>query len=204
MQITVRSYLELEDTNILDNLMRLYCSAKRYAYNRLLENHKTKNELKKEIQYKFSINARYSYAAIEDAKMVITSQKKLLPMYVKDLKSKIEKSNKKLKKTQEPIMLLLCGYEEHIKNKTIPKIIFGGNRAFMDLQKGKITNVVVWKDIRTNQLYSIGGKDDGGNQNLRLEHIKDILINIGERKWMHGKILRVFLMPCKLDKNKKK
>ena len=71
MQITVRSYLELEETIILDNLMRIYSSAKKYAHNRLLENNKTKNELKKEIQRVFSINARYSNAAIEDAKLEI-------------------------------------------------------------------------------------------------------------------------------------
>ncbi|MFQ6071251.1 MAG: hypothetical protein ACE5KT_00920 [Methanosarcinales archaeon] len=207
MQITVRSYLELEDKNILDNLMRLYSSAKRYAYNRLLEKNKTKNELKKEIQELFSINARYSNATIEDAKAIIYSQKKLLPRYVKDLKNKIKKSNKKLnnaiKKKLEPIKIQgiknrinklqkkVSIYEEHIKNKTIPKVIFGGKQVFRDLQKGKINNKE-WKDLRSNQLYSIGGKIDGGNQNLRLEHIRDNLfnlrINIEERKWIHGTV----------------
>ncbi|MFQ6063378.1 MAG: hypothetical protein ACE5J9_09440, partial [Methanosarcinales archaeon] len=147
MQITVRSYLELEATNALDNLMRVYSSAKRYAYNRLLENNKTKNELKKEIQEVFSLNARYSNAAIEDAKIVILSQKRLLPIYVKDLESKINKSKKKLnnaiKKKLEPIKIKGIKkrinkltkkkqeYKDHIKNKTIPKIVFGGRRTFL-------------------------------------------------------------------------
>ncbi|MFQ6121373.1 MAG: IS200/IS605 family accessory protein TnpB-related protein, partial [Methanosarcinales archaeon] len=207
MQITIRSYLELEDTIILDNLMRVYSSAKRYAYNRLIESNKTKNELKKEIQQVFDINARYSNAAIEDAKVIITSQEKLLPIYIGDLKTKIKNSNKKLKKAikkkLEPVKLIgiknrinklqnkLKEYEEHIKNKTIPKIIFGGKQAFRDLQKRKIT-VEEWRDLRTNQLYSIGGKIDGGNQNLRLTHIVDNLfdlrINIKTREWINGTI----------------
>ncbi|MFQ6072362.1 MAG: IS200/IS605 family accessory protein TnpB-related protein [Methanosarcinales archaeon] len=214
MQITVRSSLTTREGSTLDNLMRVYSSAKRYAYNRLLEGNKSKNELKKEIQYKFNINARYAYAAIEDAKMVILSQKKLLPIYVNDLKSKIDKSNKKLKKAikkkLEPIKIIgiknrinqlqnkLQEYKEHLRNKTIPKMVFGGRRTLLDLQKGKISTSE-WKELRSNQLYSIGGKHDGGNQNLRLEPIKDnifdLRINVGDRKWIHGtvKVPRVYL-----------
>ncbi|MFQ6072766.1 MAG: hypothetical protein ACE5KT_08730, partial [Methanosarcinales archaeon] len=209
MQITVRSYLELESNGVLDNLMRLYSSAKRYAYNRLLEGNKSKNELKKEIQRVFSINARYSNAVIEDAKAVINSQKKLLPIYIGDpLKSKINKSNQKLnnaiKKKLEneniqgiknrinKLQKVVKVYEEHVKNKTIPKIIFGGRQNFMDLQKGKVSNKE-WKELRTNQLYSIGGKIDGGNQNLRLTYLRepylfDLRINIGTREWIHGTV----------------
>ncbi|MFQ6121152.1 MAG: hypothetical protein ACE5KE_14850, partial [Methanosarcinales archaeon] len=212
MQITVRSYLELEPKGVLDNLMRVYSSAKRYAYNRLLENQKTKNEIKKEIQYKFNLNARYAYAAIEDAKAVINSQKKLLPIYVKDLESKINKSNKKLKniKNLEPIKIKGIKnrinkltkkkqeYKDHLKNNTLPKMVFGGKQAFKDLQKGKISNKE-WKELRSNQLYSIGGRDDGGNKNLKIKYIKDnvfdLRINIGTREWIHGtvKVPRVYL-----------
>lgn len=87
-------------------------------------------------------------------------KKKLEPIKIKGIKARI---NKLQNKKQE--------YEDHIKNRTIPKIVFGGRHTFMNLQKGKISKTT-WKDLRSNQLYSIGGRDDGGNQNVPNVYVK--------------------------------
>ncbi|MBU4266371.1 MAG: transposase, partial [Candidatus Altiarchaeota archaeon] len=100
MQLTLRGTLpklEKEEQEQIDNLMRVYQSTKRYSFNRLLEERKL-NELKKEVMAKFSLNARYSYAAINDAERIIKSQKELIKEEVYETKEKLKKSRKKLEK----------------------------------------------------------------------------------------------------------
>ncbi|MBU4341166.1 MAG: transposase, partial [Candidatus Altiarchaeota archaeon] len=186
MQLTLRGTLpklEKEEQEQIDNLMRVYQSTKRYSFNRLLEERKL-NELKKEVMAKFSLNARYSYAAINDAERIIKSQKELIKEEVYETKEKLKKSRKKLEKVKAPLKrkgictridkltTKLNRYEKHLKEGTIPKVIFGGKKNFMKLQKGKITKEE-WKKLRSSAFYSVGGKIDGGNQNLRITYIED-------------------------------
>ncbi|MFQ6073252.1 MAG: hypothetical protein ACE5KT_11225, partial [Methanosarcinales archaeon] len=177
--------------------MRVYCSARRYAFNRWLEGKQSLNELRKEIQELLGLNSRYAHPAIVDAKAIIYSQKELLPLYILNLKNKIKVTTKKLKKNEDKLKKLsgkeaeiqkikISGikqrlnklikkkqeYEEHLKNKTLPKIVFGGKKNFNLLKKGKISKEE-WKELRSNQVYSIGRKVDKGNQNLRLTYLKD-------------------------------
>ncbi|MFQ6055471.1 MAG: hypothetical protein ACE5J3_05765, partial [Methanosarcinales archaeon] len=155
MQITIKGLLELEDKRKLDNLMRVYCSAKRYAFNRLVEGREDLNEVRKEIMEVFGLNARYVQPAIVDAKAMISAQKELLPRYLEEVQDKIKVTTKKLNKHENKFNELKNSdkseeikeqakkvngikqrlnklrnkkqeYEEHIKNKTIPKIVFGG------------------------------------------------------------------------------
>ncbi|MFQ6118689.1 MAG: IS200/IS605 family accessory protein TnpB-related protein, partial [Methanosarcinales archaeon] len=195
MQITIKGLLELEDKRKLDNLMRVYCSAKRYAFNRLVEGRENLNEVRKEIMEVFGLNARYVQPAIVDAKAMISAQKELLPRYLEEVQDKIKVTTKKLNKHENKFNELKNSdkseeikeqakkvngikqrlnklrnkkqeYEEHIKNKTIPKIVFGGKNN--------------------------GAKEDKGNKNLRLTWQRDnnfeLRINIGERNWIKGEV----------------
>ena len=205
MQLTLRGSLpelEKEEQEQIDNLMRVYQSAKRYSFNRLLENNRM-NELKKDVMAKFGLNARYSYAAIKDAEGTIKSQKELIKEEIYETKEKLKKSIKKLEKVKAPLKrkgiytridkltTKLNRYEKHLKEGTIPKVIFGGRGNLMKLQKGKISREE-WRELRSNAFYSVGGKIDGGNQNLRITQVEDdmfqLRINIGKRKWIYTRL----------------
>jgi predicted transposase len=79
----------------LDELMRVFCSAKRYAFNRLLEG-KNSKDIIKHLQYQFSLNKRYAEDAVLLAQSLISSQRELLPMRLKDVQAKIEKTERKI------------------------------------------------------------------------------------------------------------
>jgi len=74
--ITLQARLQIENKNllILENLMRRYCSAYRYAYNRLLEK-KNENDVRKEIQKIFNLHSNYAESAVNEAKALIFSCK---------------------------------------------------------------------------------------------------------------------------------
>jgi len=75
--ITLQARLQIENKEDLEklyDLMRRYCSAYRYAYNRLLEK-KNENDVRKEIQNLFNINSQYAQSAIWEAKALIKSCK---------------------------------------------------------------------------------------------------------------------------------
>ena len=75
--ITLQARLQIEnkeDLQKLEDLMRRYCSAYRYAYKRLLEK-ENENDVRKEIQNLFNINSQYAQSAIWEAKALIKSYK---------------------------------------------------------------------------------------------------------------------------------
>jgi len=205
MQLTFRGSLpelEKEEQEQIDNLMRVYQSAKRYSFNRLLEKHGM-NELKKDVMVKFGLNARYSYAAINDAEGTIKSQRELIKGEIYETKEKLKRSRKKLEKVKVPLKRKgICSridklttkldrYEKHLEEGTIPKVVFGGRENFMKLQKGEISREE-WKEMRSNAFYSVGAKIDSGNQNLRVTHINGTIfqlrVNIGERRWIYTRL----------------
>jgi IS605 OrfB family transposase len=222
MQLTIRGELVQltdEQKQTIDNLMRTYSSAKRYAFNRYNDNLTSDerlidNNLKKELMDTFGLNARYAYATMVDAKEIITSQRKLLPLEIKDTESKIGKSKRKLKKVKDPLKRKGIKarikklekkrdfYKSRLKTGTISHIVFGGKKNFRDLKNPDLSTEEHevakqnWKDSRTNQLYSIGAKIDGGNQNLRItaeetyseDGLFDLRINFADRKWEHVKV----------------
>ena len=172
----------------LDNLMQKYSSAKRYAFNRLLEGYKP-NELNKIIPPMFGLNKRYAEDAVLLAKGIIESQKELLPKRLEEIQAKIAKTQKKIKAYEtgkkkpkkSDLKTTLIGLnnrldkflrkeqelQKHIIQDTIPSVIFGGKKNFISRMKGKITNQE-WKDLRSNELYSRGDKTKKGNLNIRL------------------------------------
>ncbi|HWO95437.1 MAG TPA: hypothetical protein VNM45_03655 [Bacillus sp. (in: firmicutes)] len=66
----------------------------------------------------------------------------------------------KLRKKEEELL-------QHQKNGTIPKVIFGGRKHFMDRLKGKLSKEE-WKSLRSNTLYSRGERSKKGNLNMRI------------------------------------
>ena len=62
-----------------------------------------------------------------------------------------------LRKRKQKLEQRIGMYAKHIKNKTLPPIIFGGRKNFYERMKNKISNQE-WKDLRTRQLYSRGDK----------------------------------------------
>ena len=66
-----------------------------------------------------------------------------------------------LRKRQQKLEQKIEMYETHIKNGTLPPIIFGGRKNFYERMKDKISNQE-WKDLRTRQLYSRGDKSKKG------------------------------------------
>jgi IS605 OrfB family transposase len=168
--------------------LRVFCSAKRYAFNRLLEG-KNAKDIIKHLPHQIPLNKRYTEDAVLLAQSLITSQHELLPMRLEDVQSKIEKTERKIddyqygRKTPKKVDLLTClgglhqrleklkakeaELQDHLNDGTIPKVIFGGKPNFYKRLKGKITNEE-WKDLRSNQLYARGDKSKKGNLNIRL------------------------------------
>ncbi|GAJ40743.1 IS200/IS605 family accessory protein TnpB-related protein [Saccharococcus caldoxylosilyticus] len=172
----------------LDELMRVFGSAKRYAFNRLLEGRNAK-EIIKHLPHQFRLNKRYAEDAVLLAQSLISSQRELLPMRLEDVQAKIEKTAKKIdeyqygRKTPKNVDLPTClgglrqrleklkakeaELKRHLDQRMIPRVIFGGKQNFCKRLKGKITNEE-WKDLRSNQLYARGDKSKKGNLNIRL------------------------------------
>jgi IS605 OrfB family transposase len=203
---------------LLDELMRVFCSAKRYAFNRLLEGRNAK-EIIKHLPHQFSLNKRYAEDAVLLAQSLITSQLELLPMRLEDVQAKIEKTEQKIddyqhgRKTPKNIDLQTCldglyrrleklkskedELQRHLDQGTVPSVIFGGKQNFYNRLKGNITNEE-WKDLRSNQLYARGDKSKKGNLNIRLvyddntyECYVEIANPLGQPKGKHAPRLRL-------------
>ena len=72
----------------LDELMRVFCSAKRYAFNRLLEGRNAKDIIK-HLPRQFQLNKRFAEDAVLLAQSLISSQRELLPTRLEDVQAKI-------------------------------------------------------------------------------------------------------------------
>jgi predicted transposase len=78
----------------LDELMRVFCSAKRYAFNRLLEGRNAKDTIK-HLPHPFRLNKRFAEDAVLLAQSLISSQRELLPMRLEDVRRKSKKPKRK-------------------------------------------------------------------------------------------------------------
>ena len=172
----------------LNQLMTVFCSALRFAFNRLEEGESEKDLIKK-VNALFHLNKRYAEDAVMQAKAVLSSQKELLPIRLEGVQAKIQKTEQKIddyqtkRKTPKNVSLEICleGLNarlaklkekeavllKHQKEETIPSVIFGGKKNFYERLKGKITNQE-WKELRSNTLYSRGDRSKKGNLNTRI------------------------------------
>ncbi|MBY6268418.1 hypothetical protein [Parageobacillus thermoglucosidasius] len=78
----------------LDELMRVFGSAKRYAFNRLLEGRNAKDIIQ-HLPHQFRLNKRFAEDAVLLAQSLISSQRELPPIRLEDVQAKIEKTEKK-------------------------------------------------------------------------------------------------------------
>lgn len=182
------------DRRALDDLMLRFSSAKRIAFNRLLERRKV-NEVTHDLESlgSLSLNWRYCEHAARDALAEIASQKELLPLYLADVYDKIEGVQKKVWRLENSTRPLVSAEKllgrrtrlsllesrlgrlekreemlsKHVAHGTIPKVIFGSRRLFVERARGKATREQ-WRDSRNNQLYSIGQSNAKGNANARI------------------------------------
>ena len=179
---------------ILDELMRKFQSAKRYLRERIFDGLDRKSAVAKAKQL-FLNNSRYMRDAFLEAEASISSQKELLPLYVEQYKTAIQKTENKIEKIQnsskshkedlivykkariKKLTKKMYYYQYHIENGSIPKIVDGSKKKLILLNKHKITKQE-WIDSRTNALYSRGETSKGGNENIKLYYLHDRLIEI--------------------------
>jgi hypothetical protein len=208
------------DRRRLDDLMARYCSARRSAYNLLLppRKHSVKyvtHHLEKADA--LALNWRYCEHAARDADAEVKSQRELLTLYLTDTRDRIREAERKAavsttKKKKERSEKLASELgrlnkrsgilERHVASGTIPKVVFGARRLFIDRVKGRITNQQ-WKDARDNQVYSVGQANQKGNANMRIEDGR-IGVNFPEKAERKGaRALRVGipLRPCGLSRS---
>ncbi|MDE1853700.1 MAG: hypothetical protein KGI38_08140 [Thaumarchaeota archaeon] len=195
----------VEEKRELDGLMARYSSAKRIAFNALLRGHSVNGATHKlETFGSIALNWRYCEHAARDADATLKSQRELLTMYLSDTLDRIEEASSRLAKAKSPRksarqqteLLRLEKRKKfldmHIADGTIPKVVFGTRKLFVDRAKGKISNRE-WKEARNDQFYSIGQANQGGNANIRIERDK-VGINFPESiepREVKGRVHRV-------------
>lgn len=184
MKVTMKAILinlTNEQTNLLDNIMLVFCTAIRYSFKRQLEGIKI-SDLEKDVANKYNLNIRQSKDAVESARQTIQSQKELVKMNydnynkkVKAIEKELNDKDKKLsdkkinalKSKLEKRQRKLEYWNNFIVTNTIPSVIFGKKEIFLKRCKGLISNQK-WRDSRNNRIYSRGDKTKGGNPNLRI------------------------------------
>ena len=185
MQFTVRGKLlpTKDEESKLNTLSRVFPSMVRFAYNRLLEKHKTYDVVKM-LYDKFIPNARWCQWAVKEAQANINSQKELLPLYIEDLKRRLERAKRRLVRTKHPLKQAgikkrikklerrLVELENYLNNNAIPKAIFGSRRLFKKLSKRRGVKEE-WLIRRRWGFLSIGQRNQKGNANTRILKIDD-------------------------------
>jgi len=182
MKITIRAVLVdvTEDiSEILTYMMLIFCSAVRFSFKRLLESAKP-NDLEKSVAAKYGLNIRQAKDAVENARQTISSQKELLKMHYEDYTKKVKaiekllakenlskRKRESLQKKLEKRKRKLAYYKSFIDSGTIPPVVFGTKKLFIERCKGNITKEE-WQAARNNRIYSRGDKTKQGNPNLRI------------------------------------
>lgn len=173
--------------------MRVFCSMKRYAFNRLIEGENAQPLIKR-LPAMFHMNKRYAEDAVLQAQSILSSQTALLLQRIEDVETKLNKVERKihlyqtgqrqpkkvdldtcvtgLSMRKEKLQVKLAALQRHQENHTIPTVVFGGKKNFIKRRKGLITKEQ-WKDLRTNELYARGDKAKKGNLNMRLLYRDD-------------------------------
>lgn len=185
VKITMKAVLINEttsDKSIIDNMMLVFSTAKRFAFKRLLEKIINIRELEKDISHKYKLNIRQAKDAVEASRQIIQSQKELIKMNYNDMNRKVkaiekilndkdkklsEKKRNALKSKLAKRQRKLDYWNNFIVTDTIPSVIFGTKEMFLRRCKGLITNKE-WKACRNNGFYSRGDKTKNGNPNLRV------------------------------------
>lgn len=192
--------IKQEEQQEIDLLMTTFVKAEMTGFNRLTKMTKIKSddkttpetfkylnkgEIEKLLQSKYKMNSREAKDAFEEARQLVESQKALIKDYAQNLKSKIKVIENKLKKDNlKPLTRLglqsklekrqkkLDFYENHIKNNTIPSVVFGKKKNFKDRVNNNI-NRKEFLENKYNRYVSRGDATKGGNPHLRVVLDKD-------------------------------
>lgn len=187
MDVTVAGWLS--EGQRLREICRVFQSMNRTAYNRLIEG-KTQSEVERILLERFPVgNLLWRRNAIIQARGTIRSQRELLPSYVKELDWKIQRVKRKLNCTRNPLKrrgyqariskleLKKARLEAHIKNRTLPKVVFGGRRRIGSEE---------WRLKRRGQFLSVGDGWNKGNLNTRVNGNLDGSFSLQIRNWPCG------------------
>ena len=170
--------LSVEDIADIDGLMRAQCSAERTAHNCILKNAPPRCIIET-LQDTFPLNWRYCEHALRETEAQIQGLCELLPLYLEDVEDRIRELKGKLQRARskgkrESLERELAKlkkkkkfYTKHIENGTVPKTVFGGRGKLEEMMKGELSKEG-WREVRNNQLYSIGQANQKGNANLRI------------------------------------
>jgi len=204
LKTTVRGiilHLTEENRSFLDDLMTRFCAAVRWSYKRLLDGWKLQN-IRLATAEKFNLNSRQANDAVYDAQATVKSQKELLKLNYSNAGRKVEHTNNRLKKAQSKKKRAnltkkldkeerrLAKLQKYIEDDTIPPVVFGGKKLFLERCKGNITRED-WQEARSNHYLSRGDKTKGGNLNTRLYTIDgDIYLDIAAEPYETGKVIR--------------
>lgn len=182
MKTTIIAMLTDVTDDINETLMQMmltFCSAVRFSFKRLLESAKP-NDLEKSVAVKYGLNIRQAKDAVEEARQTIASQKELVKMYYEDYSKKVQgiekllacdnltdRRRKALNKKLEKRQRKQAYYKKFVDTGTIPPVVFGTKKLFIERCKGNITKEE-WHAARNNRIYSRGDKTKMGNPNLRI------------------------------------
>lgn len=176
--------------------MRIFCACQRWAFNRLQEG-VSRKEIKKQGQELFGLNSRYVDDARLKAQALLDSQKELLELKIKETTKKLGRAKKKLSQAMRKLAKAekkdaalnvianlrltvkgrssrvyslekkLLELEAHQKNKTVPRVVFGGRSLWKKVCSGRASREE-WQAVRKNRLYSRGDETKGGNPNIKI------------------------------------
>jgi IS605 OrfB family transposase len=207
---TIQGIWQPTDPNAVRSEMRLFSSCVRWMFNRLQEIPKGEsdpnlpvadkplNRIKREAQQIFHLNSRYVADAMMEAKVIIESQKELLPIQIHNLEKRIENLDKAEKKAlrilkkpdsvetaerwerklqsiryrKQKAVARKKELQNHLQNGTIPKVVFGGRRLLKRLTQSHGNRHQqlrrTWRLARQGTLDSRGDVTKGGNPNIRI------------------------------------
>jgi hypothetical protein len=169
LEITVP--VELGEDQRLGEISRIFQSMNRSAYNRLSEG-KQHREVELILLERYGVeNLLWRRNAIIQAKGMMKSQQVLLPLHVEELEWKIQRVHRKIDRTRNTLKrhgyatrirkleLKKAEVEAHIKNGTLPKVVFGGRSGIGSEE---------WRLKRRGQFLSVGDGWNKGNLNTRI------------------------------------
>ena len=217
----------------IDKLMVTFVRGEMTAFNRMIRMSKIDSkgeatpdnmkfmsigEIEKHLQSKYNLNSREAKDAVEEARQLVESQKALIKEYAQNLRDKISVIEKKLKKDNlkeltrkglesklEKRQKKLEFYEDHIKNNTIPPVIFGKKKNLKDRKNGNIERRDFLNN-KYNRYISRGDATKNGNPHLRviMDEKGNTMLSIPfSKKTPTGKIERFttpLYIPQKLSK----
>ena len=170
----------------LNALMTRYCTAIRFSFKRLLEG-KMIQSIRKMVQMKYDLNSRQANDAVYEAQSVIASQKELVKYNHENAVLKVNAIRTHLSKAKSPRKIFgltkklakwekkLSKWQKHLDDSSIPTVVFGSKKLFLERCKGNITKEE-WQSLRNNRYVSRGDATKGGNLNTRLYVVNGVLL----------------------------